>query len=95
MIVQLAPKPREKLKKQSILIRKAFKIRILIFSKDPFNPQLRNHLLRDDWEGCRSIDINADWRAVYKELQEHGVQIAYFVAVGTHKQLYKITRKSR
>jgi addiction module RelE/StbE family toxin len=85
----------KKLKKADVRIRKSVKERILIFSKDPHNPQLDNHPLRDNYEGYRSIDITADWRAIYEQIQKEKEIIAYFVTLGTHKQLYgKDSQKS-
>jgi addiction module RelE/StbE family toxin len=81
----------KKLKKVNVRIRKSFKANILLFSENPHNPKLNNHLLKKEWEGYRSIDITADWRAIYKELQEGGEVVAYFIALGTHKDLYERT----
>ena len=55
---------------------------------DPIYPQLRNHPLRGKHVGKRSIDITADWRAIYEEKLEREEIIAYFIALGTHSQLY-------
>ena len=52
------------LKKVNGRISKSFKERILLFSKDPHNPQLDNHALRDKYQGYRSIDITADYRTI-------------------------------
>lgn len=79
----------KKLKKVDVRIRKSVKERILLFSNDPMNPQLDNHLLKREWEGYRSIDITAKYRAIYKEVQIVSVIVAYFVALGTHKELYQ------
>jgi addiction module RelE/StbE family toxin len=79
----------KKLKKQNVLIRKSFKQRIIILSKNPNYPKLNNHSLKDKWQGYRSIDINADWRVIYKEIQTGEGKVAYFVTIGTHKELYK------
>jgi len=38
--------------------------------------------------GCRSIDVTADYRAIYKEVREGKEFNAYFVALGTHEELY-------
>ena len=89
MISQLAPDFINKLKKQKIIIRKSFKDKFLIFSKNPYDPQLNNHKLKDKWSGYRSIDINKDLRVIYDEIQEGKEKIAYFVAIGTHKELYR------
>lgn len=89
MNVQLDSDFTKKLKKQRVLVRKNFKERIIIFSKDPDYPKLNNHPLREKWEGYRSIDITDDWRAIYKEIRIRGEIIAYFVAIGTHEELYR------
>lgn len=88
MRVRLAPKLVGKLKKQDVRIRKSFKTAINLFSKDPNDPQLDNHELQREWEGFRSIDITSDWRAIYEiKLVGEGI-VAYFIALGTHKELY-------
>jgi addiction module RelE/StbE family toxin len=76
-------------KKANVRIRKHLEERIEIFSKDPNHLQLRNHPLKDKYLGYRSIDVTSDWRAIYQEVQVGGEIIAYFVALGTHEQLYK------
>jgi len=77
------------LKKTNVRIRKHFKQRIALFISNHNDPQLNNHALRDEWVGYRSIDITSHWRAIYTEKKEGDTTIAYFVAVGTHSQLYK------
>lgn len=79
----------KRLKKLDVKVRKSFKVRIIKFSKNPQDPQLKNHELERDWRGHRSIDITADWRAIYKEIKGKEYKIAYFVAIGTHKELYR------
>jgi addiction module RelE/StbE family toxin len=79
----------KRLKKLNVKIRGSFKVRIIKFSKNPQDPQLNNHKLKREWRGHRSIDITADWRAIYKEIESREGIIAYFVAIGTHKELYK------
>lgn len=77
-----------KLKKVNVRIRKSFKQKIAIFAKDPYYPQLNNHTLIDEFRGYRSIDINSDWRAIYEEILVGEETVAYFIALGTHTQLY-------
>lgn len=89
MIVRYDPIFLKKLKKVNVRIRNSFKERLEIFIKDPGNSQLHNHALRDQWEEHRSINLTNDWRAVYTEKIEGVNKIAYFVAIGTHKELYK------
>src|SRR6266851_9870810 len=78
----------ELLKTANVRVHKAFKIALIIFFKDLMYPQLRNHALRGQWKGYRSIDINGDWRAIYQEKDKNNTT-AYFVAIGTHGQLYR------
>ncbi len=79
----------EKLKRVDVHIRKNLKERILIFSRNPNDLQLNNHPLKREYEGYRSIDITGDWRALYKEVPIGEEVIAYFVFLGTHKDLYE------
>ena len=76
------------IKKVDVRIYKSLKSRISIFIQNPNDPQLDNHPLRNEYSGCRSIDITADWRAVFKEIHEGEEKVAYFVDLGTHNELY-------
>ncbi len=89
MIVRYDPIFLKKLKNADVRIRKSFKKQLEGFIKDPNSPQLHNHSLRNQWKGHRSINVTNDWRAVYTEKIEGVNKIAYFVAIGTHKELYK------
>lgn len=89
MIIKYAPDFFANLKKVDVRIRKSFKEKVLIFSKEPNNPQLNNHPLKREWQGYRSIDITSDYRVIYEELHEGEETIAYFVALGTHSKLYR------
>ncbi len=89
MKVQLAPELLNKLKKEDVRVRKSFKKAIELFSNDPLNLELDNHELEREWEGFRSIDVTADLRAIYQEDKEGETTTAYFVAFGTHKELYR------
>ena len=77
-----------KLKKVDVRIRKRVRERLLLFSKDPNNSQLDNHPLKRQWQGYRSIDITSDYRAIFEETQIGDETVAYFVALGTHNELY-------
>lgn len=79
-------------KKTDVRIRKITDEKLEIFSKNPFDTGLNNHSLRDEWKGYMSIDITNDYRAVYKEVKEGEEINAYFVALGTHEELYKKKR---
>lgn len=88
MKVQYAPGVIKKLKKADVKVRKSFIQKILVFSKNPLNPQLKNHELHKPYKGLRSLNITADYRAIYEELAEGEEAIAHFVLFGTHKELY-------
>lgn len=77
------------LKKTDVRIRKSFRQRIVIFAKNPNDLQLNNHELTKKWQGYRSIDITADYRAVYKEETLGEDKVAYFVILGAHDELYQ------
>lgn len=70
-------------------IKQAFRETIVLFLENRNHPHLRNHLLKDKYAGCRSMDITEDWRAIYREKQSGKERVIYFVALGTHKQLYQ------
>jgi addiction module RelE/StbE family toxin len=76
-------------KKADVRLRKSVDEKVQTFKKNPFELGLNNHPLRDKWAGCRSIDITNDYRAVYEEIQEGKELNAYFIALGTHQELYE------
>lgn len=89
MKVQYSPEFYRQYKKAAVRIRRIIDKRITLFRKNSHDLQLHNHMLKREYEGYRSIDITADCRAIYEEVQEGGETIAYFIAIGTHNQLYK------
>jgi addiction module RelE/StbE family toxin len=58
--------------------------RLELFEQDPFHPALKNHALGGEYEGCRSINVTGNYRAIYYE--QNGVY--FFLRVGTHPELY-------
>jgi addiction module RelE/StbE family toxin len=60
--------------------------RLELFARSPYDRLLHNHSLVGRYGGYRSININADVRAVYKV---NGSESVTFVRIGTHSQLYK------
>lgn len=89
MIAVLDPAIYKKLKKLDVRIRKSFKEKILIFSKNPDDPELNNHALHKTYQDYRSIDITVDYRALYKEVEIGKESVAYFSILGTHDELYR------
>ncbi len=82
------------LKKSDTRIRKSFKMRILIFAKNPYDSQLNNHPLEREYQGQRSIDITADYRAIFKEVIIEGDTYIYLTSFGTHKELFTSTNEN-
>ena len=58
-----------KLKKLDVRTRNSFKEKIALFQNNPFDPILDNHALQREFMGYRSIDITANYRAVFEELE--------------------------
>ncbi len=93
MKVRYSPDFYRQYKKANVRIRSSVDERIGIFVKDPNNSQLNNHPLQDPYQGYRSIDITADYRAFYQEIDQGEEPVAYFSILGTHSQLYKKQNK--
>ena len=88
MIIKYTDNFLKQLKKSNVRIRKAFKERTVLFEKNPNDLELNNHFLREPYQGYRSIDITADYRAIYKEVIQQDDTYIYFTSFGTHTQLY-------
>ncbi|GEM_PF-199056 len=86
MIIKFTDQFRRQYKKAEKRIKNSFEQNLAIFTKNPMNPQLNNHPLRKPYEGHRSIDVTADWRAIYYKTED---DIIYFTAFGIHKYLYR------
>ncbi len=67
-------------------VKIAFKNKLKIFINNPHNPILNNHKLSGKLKKYRSININANWRAIFQEIIKE--KSIYFVAIGTHSKLY-------
>jgi len=88
MEIRFDPQFRKQYKKADVRIKNQVRDRLRIFKKNPEDLELNNHLLKREWEGFRSIDITSDYRAIYSEKKVGKNEIAYFVALGTHDNLY-------
>ncbi|MGC1176457.1 MAG: type II toxin-antitoxin system mRNA interferase toxin, RelE/StbE family [Candidatus Saccharimonadales bacterium] len=64
------------------------RVRVIVeqFLENPTDVTLRNHPLKREWSGHRSISAGGDLRSHYFVVSSTKV---LFVAVGTHSQLYK------
>lgn len=88
MKIQLSSYFHRKIKKEDVRIQKSFKEALRLFILNPFDPQLDNHPLKDPWKGCRSIDVTAQYRAIYEEIEDDEKIVAHFITIGTHRELY-------
>lgn len=70
-------------------IKVAFRDRLALYLKNPFNPLLNNHTLIGKFSSLRSINITGDWRALYSEYADKREKVIIFEILGTHSQLYK------
>lgn len=66
-------------------LRQKVKERLRLFERDPFSPELNNHILQGKYKDHRSINITGDMRAIYVVLPDQKIQ---FLKLGTHSQLY-------
>jgi addiction module RelE/StbE family toxin len=71
--------------KLNLKVKNAFKRRLELFKANPFDISLRNHALKGNYLGYRSIDVTGDVRALYTT---QGDTIIIFGFIGTHSQLY-------
>lgn len=62
-----------------------YKKAYLIFEKNPEDPILKNHFLKDDLKGFRSFSVDPDCRVIYKETE----LLFIFYDIGSHDQVYK------
>lgn len=59
---------------------------IELFAQAPFDSRLRNHPLKGDMTGQRSISAGYDLRIIFEE--QDGYMIVLMLAVGTHEEVY-------
>ena len=58
-----------------------------LFEKEPFAEQLRNHQLKGELAGFRSISSGGDLRIHYYEKEPNHI-VVVLTAIGSHSQLY-------
>lgn len=86
MQIEYSKKFIKEFKKCPAGVKTNFKSRLEVFINDQFSSILNNHQLIGELKNYRSININGDWRAIFEEINNG--EIIYFVAIGTHSQLY-------
>ena len=88
MIVKYSKKFKKSYKKLDSKIKEKSKIRINIFEKNPFFPDLNNHKLKWEYKWHRSINITWDYRAIFRELWDWNYEFIEFIDIWTHSFLY-------
>jgi mRNA-degrading endonuclease RelE of RelBE toxin-antitoxin system len=72
-------------KKLPSKIRKQFGERLTLYLKDQQHPLLRVHTLTGEQHAYQSLNVNADYRALFVATD---IEVT-FHKIGTHSQLYK------
>lgn len=86
--IELSPRFNNYLNRAPDEIKEEFAEALELFREEPNHPQLRNHALKDKYADYRSINVNDDWRSLYKIRQTKKRIIITFQILGTHPQLY-------
>lgn len=79
----------QKLRRTDKALVKRIEKQLAIFQSDSKHPSLRTHKLTGNLEKRWSISINRSIRMVYTVIEVKGETYAYFLALGTHDQVYK------
>lgn len=87
--VEFRPFFNKQRKKAPLEIKQAFREVLALFLEDSDHKFLRNHPLKKNLAGYRSIDVTEDYRAVFKIRNTKTETIIVFHLLGTHAQLYK------
>ncbi|MBI2037556.1 MAG: type II toxin-antitoxin system mRNA interferase toxin, RelE/StbE family [Candidatus Magasanikbacteria bacterium] len=75
---------KKRFKKIPVKIQEQFYQRLEVFLTDKFDKTLNNHSVGKAFPDCKSINVSGDYRAIF---QEQG-DVAIFLTVGTHSELY-------
>lgn len=85
MTIYRSKKFEKQYKKLPVAVKKQFKARLQLFVLDQTHPSLKLHPLKGELNGLWSMNVNGDFRAIYK-IQNGAVYI--FEMIGSHSQLY-------
>jgi addiction module RelE/StbE family toxin len=88
MHIKLSPevvKDLKKIKQKNVKLSERIQKQLYLFSTNPKHPSLRTHKLNANMGNLWSISITMSVRMVYKLLSEDK---AYFIKIGTHKEVY-------
>ena len=77
---------RKQFDKLSIKIQDKFEEKLDLFLQNMFHLLLNNHSLSGEYEGCRSINITGEIRAIFYVKSERNI---VFINIGSHSELYE------
>ncbi|MDA9129391.1 type II toxin-antitoxin system mRNA interferase toxin, RelE/StbE family [Candidatus Gracilibacteria bacterium] len=60
-----------------------------IFTNNKHDIRLKNHALKGDFIGFRSINLTGDYRIIFKDNDNGVIEVIELVDVNTHSELYK------
>jgi len=56
--------------------------------EDIFDPQLKTHKLKSDFEGCWSCSVTYSIRIVFEFKEEKGEKVIELLVIGSHDTVY-------
>ena len=77
---------RKQFDKLPLKIQDKFGERLDMFLQNQFHSLLNNHSLSGEYEGCRSINITGNIRAIFYVKTESDIA---FINMGSHPELYE------
>lgn len=75
---------KKQFKKLPTEIKEAFFERLRIFKLDPHSIILNNHNVNSAYPGCRSFNVDGDFRVIFETYNG----VAVLIRIGTHSELY-------
>ena len=86
MRIEYSRKFIKKYKKAPAKIKEAFKIKLKVFLNNKHDRSLNYHLLSGKLKGVSSINLSGNFRVLF--IENNKEKSIYFVAIGTHSELY-------
>lgn len=74
----------KKFSKLPVKVQEQFYERLEIFFQNKFDKVLNNHSVDKAFPNCNSINISGDYRAIFEDHDN----MAIFITIGTHSELY-------
>jgi addiction module RelE/StbE family toxin len=81
MRIEIDPKAKKQIARLDQKLKTRLFERLELFVVEPRNIQLRNHALKGNYIGYRSISITGDYRLVFKQKSNDHI---YIIELGTH-----------